>query len=311
VAAYKVQAKPGANPGDVIEPGTGRKFVGRPVIRPQPPLAPSGYSHCHMSFRALHKLISLVILLVITSISSRAAAADTSAQGQYYELRVYTTESAAQQKLVNDYWQNVAVPAYNRMGIRPIGVFTELAVSSTSKIYVIIPCDSLDIFASIPAKLAADATYQRDAADYMGRPKSDPPYARFESSLNVAFDAMKKLSLPPSTDQKTPWIFELRTYLSPTEEKGVNKVKMFNSGEVPLMQQVGLNPVFFSRTLAGSQMPNLVYMVSGANLDDHKKHWQAFRDAPVWKNLSADPQYKDNVSKTISVFLERTPASQI
>jgi len=262
-----------------------------------------------MPFTAAHRFIPLVILLAITSINSFAVAGP--AQGQYYELRVYTTKSAEQQKLVNDYWQDAAIPAYNRMGIQPIGVFTDLVVSATSRIYVIIPCDSLDVFASIPAKLAADAAYQRDAADYMGRPKSDPPYERFESSLNVAFDAMKNLSLPPSTAQKTPWIFELRTYLSPTEEKGANKVRMFNSGEVPLMQQFGLNPVFFSRTLAGSQMPDLVYMVSGPNLEDHKKHWQAFRDAPVWKKLSADPQYKDNVSKTISVFLQRTPASQI
>ena len=256
-------------------------------------------------------IFALVLLLAIIAIYSSAEAAADSAKPQYYELRVYTTRSAEQQKLVNDYWQNSAIPAYNRMGIQPIGVFTELIDSPTSKIYVLIPCDSLDIFASIPAKLAADATYQRDAAGYMGRPKSDPPYERFESSLNIAFEAMKKLSVPSSAAERKAWIFELRTYLSPTEEKGVNKVKMFNSGEVPLMLQVGLSPVFFSRTLVGSQMPNLVYMVSGENLEEHKKHWKAFGDSPVWKKLSADPQYKDNVSKTNSVFLKRAPASQI
>jgi hypothetical protein len=246
----------------------------------------------------------------LAAIPTPAFAAD-SGQPQYYELRIYTTKSQDQQKLVSDYWQNAAIPAYNRMGIRPVGVFTELQDSPTNHVYVLIPCDSLDAFAAIPAQLASDAAYQTAAAAYMALPKSNPAYERIASSLNVAFDSMKKLAVPPSAADQSPWIFELRTYQSPSESKGINKVQMFNSGEVPLMQQVGLSPVFFSQTLVGSQMPNLVYMVSGQNMDEHKKHWRAFGDAPVWKKLSSDPQYKDNVSRVISIFLKRTPASQI
>jgi hypothetical protein len=85
-------------------------------------------------------------------IPAPASAAD-SAQPQYYELRIYSTKSEQQQKLVGDYWQNAAVPAYNRMGIQPVGVFTELQDSPTNRIYVLIPCDSLEVFAAIPARL--------------------------------------------------------------------------------------------------------------------------------------------------------------
>jgi hypothetical protein len=240
-----------------------------------------------------------------------AALAADAGQAQYLELRVYTTKSEQQQKLVSDYWQNAAVPAYNRMGIQPVGVFTELQDSPTNSVYVLIPCDSLEVFAAIPARLAADSAYQAAAAEYMALPKASPAYERIESSLNVAFDSMKKLVAPPSAADKKPWIFELRTYQSPSEGKGINKVQMFNSGEVPLMQEVGLCPVFFSQTLIGSQMPNLVYMVSGENMDEHNKHWDGFKKSPAWKKLSGDPQYKDNVSKVISIFLKRTPASQI
>ena len=122
---------------------------------------------------------------------------------------------------------------------------------------------------------------------------------------------MKKLAAPPSAADKAPWVFELRTYESPSESKGNNKVEMFNRGEVSLMGEVGLSPVFYSQTLAGSHMPNLVYMVSGRNMDEHKKHWQAFSNSPVWKKLNGDPQYKDNVSRILNIFLKRTPASQI
>ena len=256
-------------------------------------------------------LQSAVVLAAVAAVignPSRTAAAD-SGKPQYYELRVYTTQSEAQQKRVNDYWQNAAVPAYNRKGIQPVGVFTEMQDSATNKIYVLIPCDSLETFAAIPAKLGADAAYQQAAGEFLTAPKSNPAYEHFESSLLVAFDGMKHIAVPPP--EKKPNVFELRTYLSPGESKGLNKIQMFESGEITTMKEVGLAPIFYGRTVVGPHMPSLVYMTSGENLDEHKKHWQGFSSAPVWKNLQADPQYKDNMTGMIRILLKRTSASQI
>jgi hypothetical protein len=261
-----------------------------------------------MSLRNLSRFIMTLAtgFAVIGQPSRAATAAD---KPQFYELRVYTTQSDAQRQRVNDYWQNVAIPAYNRMGIQPIGVFTEPADSATNKIYVLIPCDSLEVFAAIPANLAADADYQKTAADFLSAPKTNAAYERFESSLLVAFEGMKHLSVP-AANQK-PDVFELRTYKSPSEGKGLNKIKMFESGEIATMKEVGLAPVFYGRTVIGSTMPSLTYMTCGVTLDEHKKHWQEFSAAPVWKQLQADPQYKDNMTGMIKVMLKRTPASQI
>lgn len=256
----------------------------------------------------LRILFALVAALAMIGNPSRAAAADSD-KPQYYELRVYATKSEAQQKRINDYWQNAAVPAYNRMGIQPIGVFTELRDSETNKIYVLIPCDSLEIFAAIPARLGADETYQRAAADFLSAPKSDPAYDHFESSLLVAFNGMKHMALPPPDHR--PNVFELRTYLSPSENKSLNKMQMFESGEIPLMKAVGLAPIFYSRTLVGPRLPSLVYMTCGEDLAAHKEHWRGFNNAPAWKQLLADPQYKDNMNGAISILLKRTPASQL
>lgn len=256
----------------------------------------------------LQSAVALAAGIAVIGNPSRLPAADPG-KPQYYELRTYTTSSEAQQKRVNDYWQNAAVPAYNRMGIQPVGVFTELQDSATNKIYVLIPCDSPEIFAAIPAKLAADAAYQQAAAEFLTAPKSDPAYEHFESSLLVAFDGMKRIAVPPP--EKKPNVFELRTYLSPSEGKGLNKIKMFESGEINVMKEVGLAPVFYGRTVIGPHLPSLVYMTSGENLDEHKKHWQGFSDAPVWKQLQNDPQYKDNMIGMIRILLKRTAASQI
>jgi NIPSNAP len=262
-----------------------------------------------MNFRLfLQAVLGVAIMIAVLGIPSRTVAADAE-KPQYYEVRIYSTQSAEQQQRVNDYWQNAAVPAYNRLGIQPIGVFTELQDSATNKIYVFIPCESLADFAAIPARLAADADYQKTAAEFLNAPKTNPAYARFESSVLVAFDGMKHLVVPPA-DHK-PNVFELRTYLSSSEGKGLNKIQMFESGEIPLMKEVGLAPIFYGRTLAGLNMPCLVYMTCGESLAAHKQHWQGFSQSPVWKKMSSDPQYKDNVSRVISILLKRTAASQI
>ena len=254
--------------------------------------------------------IALILAALAAGTGTASRAADVApTKPQYYELRVYSTSSSEQQKRVNDYWQNAAVPAYNRMGIQPVGVFTELQDSATNKIYVLIPCDSVEIFAAIPAKLAADTKYQSAAAEYLAAPKSNPAFERFESSLLVAFDGMKHLAVPPANQR--PEVFELRTYLSPSEAKGLNKIHMFESGEIDVMKEVGLAPVFYGRTVAGPHMPCLMYMTCGANLEEHQKHWQAFSAAPVWISLKNDPQYQDNMIGMIKVVLKHTSASQL
>src|SRR5436190_4347310 len=186
--------------------------------------------------------LATALLLSVVGSSSRIAAADDSRQ--YYELRTYTTKSEEQQKRINDYWQNAAVPAYNRIGFKTIGVFTEIDNSPTNRIFVLIPADSFEVFGTIPAKLGADAAYQKAAAEFLNAPKTNAAYERFDSSLLVAFDSMKQMVVPPA--DKRPNVFELRTYSSSSENKGLNKIKMFESGEISVMKEVGLSPVFYS-----------------------------------------------------------------
>ncbi len=262
-----------------------------------------------MHSRLILTIPALFTFLITLPGQPACVAAADSDKPQYYELRTYTTKSAEQQQRINDYWQQAGVPAYNRIGIRPIGVFTEIQDSATNKIYVLIPCDSAEAFGTIPAKLTADKNYQKAAAEFLDAPKTNAAYESLQSSLLVAFDGMKHLVVPPPT--KRPTVFELRTYISPSENKGLNKIHMFESGEITVMKEVGLAPIFYGRTVIGSPMPSLVYMTCGEDMDAHKKHWAGFGAAPVWKQLKDDPQYKDNMNGIIKAILKRTPASQI
>jgi hypothetical protein len=251
-------------------------------------------------------IIALVIAALGVPFRSHAAEGD---KPQYYELRIYSTKSVAQQQRINDYWRSAAVPAYNRLGCQPIGVFTDVNDSETNKVCVFIPCDSAEAFAAIPAKLAADAAYQAAAADFLNAPKTNAAYESFSTTLLVAFDGMKHLVVPPP--EKKSEVFELRTYISSSEGKGLNKIRMFEGGEITTMKEVGLAPIFYGRVLSGPVMPSLMYMTCGESLEAHKKHWAGFSAAPVWKQLQADPQFKDNMTTAIKLILKRTSASQI
>ena len=126
-----------------------------------------------------------------------------------------------------------------------------------------------------------------------------------------AFAGMPRLELPAYCREKKPRIFEVRTYESHSELKALKKVVMFNEGEIDLMREVGLGPIFYGQVLVGTGLPHLTYMVSAENQDAHKKHWDAFRVHPTWEKLKNDLQYADTVSRIENRFLVPTPYSQI
>ena len=229
---------------------------------------------------------------------------------EFYELRIYTLKNDQQQKLVEDYFKNAAIPALNRLGNKNIGVFTELKPAGQTKIYALIPYSSLDDFLTVQNKLAKDAVYQEQGAPYLNAPATDPAYERIESSLLEAFAHMPKMDAP----QDKPRIFELRRYEHATESAGKKKLEMFNeAGEIDVFKRLGFRPVFFGETLIGELRPNLIYMITFDDMAAHDSHWKAFGSDPQWKKISAVPDYADAklVSHITSIFLSPAACSQI
>jgi len=234
-------------------------------------------------------------------------------QQEYYELRVYMLKPGVEPQALHDFLRDAAIPAWNRLGSNPVGVFTPRESGETPLLYVLIPHPSLEAFATAAARLAADAEYQKAGAAYLDLPSADPAYVRFESSLLRAFAGMPKIELPPFAAEKKPRLYELRTYESHSEKAALKKIEMFNNGEIEIMRRVGLGPVFFGEMLIGTRLPNLTYLLSAEDMDAHKKHWSAFGGDAEWKRISAIPEYANSriVSKITNKFLVPTEYSQI
>jgi hypothetical protein len=153
---------------------------------------------------------------------------------------------------------------------------------------------------------------QQAGASYLDVPKASPSFDRIDVWLYLAFSGMPHHELPEFSKKKVPTrVFEMRDYESHSELKALNKMAMFNSGEIPLMKDLGMSPVLFGQSLAGPNLPHLRYFTSGPDIATHLANWAKFGPDPRWKAMSSDPQYKDNTSKNTSRFLTPRPYSAI
>jgi hypothetical protein len=240
-----------------------------------------------------------------------AARAEAATGREYYELRVYRLKAGASTAALESYLEKAAIPALNRLGIKTIGVFSEIEPKEAPAIFMLLPSPDLTLLTSAWLRLSTDAAYRGAAAAYLETPKGTPAFERIDSWLMLAFAGMPHLGQPEYCKNRKPRLFELRTYESYSEAKAQKKVDMFNNGEVDTMLQVGLGPIFFGQALTGPNLPHLTYMTSGENADAHKTHWDAFGKHPVWEKLKNDPQYADTVSKMTKWMLKPTAYSQI
>lgn len=246
------------------------------------------------------------------SIFSKASnnAKPKKASPEFYELRVYTLKDAAQQKLVEDYFQNAAIPALNKLGSNTIGVFTEQKPEGLTRLFAIIPYNSPEAFMKVTDKLATDSAYQQAGTAYLNASATAPAFDRIQSSFLKAFTGMPRLELP----EKKSRMFELRRYESSGETAGKKKIEMFNDvGEISIFKRVGLTPVFFGETIIGEMRPNLTYMLTFDDMAEHDKNWKAFVGDPEWNRIKAIPEYADAkiVSRITRTFLVPASFSQI
>jgi hypothetical protein len=58
-------------------------------------------------------------------------------------------------------------------------------------------------------------------------------------------------------------------------------------------------------------MPSLVYLLTFSDMAARDAAWGKFGQDPEWKALSADPQYRDNVSAISDIILQPTAYSQV
>jgi hypothetical protein len=245
--------------------------------------------------------LALLVIAFLVTVNRAEASGKT-----WYQLTVYHYTTEAQEQVLDTYFQQALLPALHRQQIKQVGVFKAISndTSALKKLYVLIPFSSFEVITAVPSKLQNDKEYQTKGATYINAVYSAAPYTRMETILLQAFTLAPSLELPQLKSPKKERVYELRSYESATEKIFQNKVHMFNEGdEIGLFKRLNFNAVFYAEVIAGSKMPNLMYMTSFENKADRDEHWKNFGADPSWKKLSAMPEYKNNVSHIDITFM--------
>jgi hypothetical protein len=253
--------------------------------------------------------VAVFLISVFLSISWNTSAKK---EREYYRLTVYHFNTAAQEKVLDNYLQNALVPVLHRMNIKNVGVFKSHTNDTVTDktLYVLVPVQSLDAVMKIPAKLGSDQDYLSAGAEYNNAVYSSPSYTRMETILLQAFPLAPQLQQPVLNGPRKERVYELRSYESATENIFKNKVQMFNEGgEIDLFKRLNFNATFYGEVIAGGKMPNLMYMTCHENKTVRDANWKTFVDDPFWKKLSSQPEYQHNVSHIDIMFLYPTDYS--
>jgi NIPSNAP len=255
------------------------------------------------------KRILFFVLIILTINPVRGADKPSS---EYYQLTVYHYATDSQALVIEQYLQEALIPALHRNGISNVGVFKAIAndTSANKLLYVFLPLKKLESLELLNQQLNKDQLFLSSGKTYRDAFYTHPPYTRMEVILLKAFPLAPEMQLPQLKGPKSERVYELRSYESATEKIFANKVKMFNEGdEIGLFKRLNFNAVFYSSVIAGSKMPNLMYMTCFENKAERDEHWKSFSQDPYWKKLSSMPEYQKNVSHIDIIFLRPTSYS--
>ena len=248
---------------------------------------------------------------------ARLRAATTRTQRQFIEVRQYTVANADKRAQLVALLDKALIPALNRQGLRPVGVFepivrevpVEREAQFANNVFVVIPHRTPDTFVNATARLLADRTFMRDAAPIFETTSQDPVYTDCDTSFLLGFETAPAVEVPVTGPDR---VFEWRIYRSFNIERNEAKIKMFDEGgELPLFREIGLDPVFFGDVIAGPRMPALMYIVGCPSEEARVESWRVFRDHPKWLAMRDLPEYADTATEIERIVLTPSPGSQI
>jgi hypothetical protein len=260
------------------------------------------------------KIFFICLCILSGLITGPSAFAFENAPGrQIFQLTVYHLKDKNQEELIDKYLMEAYLPAVHRSGIQTVGVFKTAGIDTAAdkRIYVLLTFRSLNDFHKISGLITTDKELAVKGTGYLDASYDNAPYSRKETILMEAFSGMPVLKKPEFSSPKSDRIYELRSYESATEKLYLNKVRMFNDEEMEIFERIGSQPLFYGEVLAGSSMPNLMYMTSYSDRKTRDERWKIFSSDPKWKRVSALPEYQHNTSKTNIMLLVPAPYSEL
>ena len=238
-----------------------------------------------------------------------SAGAATEKTKRVFLLEHLFLKNGTQPSRLHDYLGKALIPALDKVHSGPKIVLEALVAPHMPQVTLILGFDSPAQLFQLGAKLHADKELM---AQFEGWEKDpEQPYEHYSLDLLEATDYCPEVKAEP--DRKTPRVFELRTYHSPTWRQLRALHERFAGPEMKIFHRVGVHPILYTSTIIGQQMPNLTYLIPFENLAAREKAWAAFGADPEWVKVRKESIEKHGqISSVIQMSLWRaTPYSPI
>jgi len=224
-----------------------------------------------------------------------------------YVLETFYLRQGAQVPRMHDYFSKVALPAVQRARHSgPVIYLESLVAPHMPQMIAVYGFQSIEEMWSIHTSINQDAELQKTFDQW--ETGAEPPFEQMSGTLLQATDYSPEivaLAEPP----KSPRIFELRVYHSPTWRQLKALHERFAGPEIQIFKRVGVHPLFYSSTLIGQNMPNLTYLIPFDNLAAREKAWDAFGADPDWIKVRKESIEKSGqISSVINISLFKATA---
>lgn len=218
-----------------------------------------------------------------------------------YLLETFDLRHGTQLNRIHDYLSKAAVPTLKKLHTGPKLVLEAMVAPHMPQVAVILGFQSIEDMWNVRTRLLADEDLQKAFDEWQNGP--EPP---FEQQTNVLLEATgySPEIVAPAPAPKTPRIFELRVYHSPTYRQLNALHNRFEGPEIKIFQRVGVNPILYSSTIIGPNMPNLTYLIPFDDLAAREKAWNAFGADPEWVKVRRESIEKHGqVASVIQIAL--------
>lgn len=248
---------------------------------------------------------------VLGGLSMSAAVSDQ--RTRVYALEAFKLKNGTQLPRLHEHFSQTLLPAMSKIHHGPKIFLEALVAPHMPQVAVIYGFGSLDEVWAVHTKLTDDGDLMKKAEALESGP--EPAFESLDTALLEATGYSPEIVAPAGVAgvPKAPRLFELRVYHSPTYRQLKALHERFAGPEIKIFHRVGIQPIFYSSTLVGQNLPNLTYLIPFDDLAAREKAWNAFNADPEWIKVRKESVDRSGqIASVIQISLwKATPYSPV
>ncbi|MEX2261782.1 MAG: NIPSNAP family protein [Bryobacteraceae bacterium] len=218
------------------------------------------------------------LFLETLGVASAAAQSTQKMRTEFYLLENYYLRHSTQMARIHEFMSRGLLPAVSESHAGPKIFLEGLVAAHLPQYAAILGFGSLEEVAQWRAGRQKNDALRKAYRAWEDGP--EPPYEHYSETLLKAADYSPEVQA--GQPSKTPRVFELRVYHSPTWKQLAALHDRFAGPEIKIFHRVGVRPILYTETYIGANMPNLTYLTPFDNLAAREKAWEAFGSDPEW-----------------------------